>query len=310
MNQINYVGVDICSTHLDIYYQGGYDQIKFKKDIVLPYFQKLQTELHSIQLIFEATSNLSKQLTAWINGIIPFSCLNPFRVRQFAVGCNMLVKTDREDAFLLYHYGCIQKPQAKVVLNSSQLKAQEYESLLCSITQQKAKYKCRLKSAFDEHECTILKELIKLHEEKEQELENLLDELIRETPLLESICKELQKVKGIGLKSAIRIIVSLPELGRLTRKEVASLVGLCPYQSESGKKKGSKIIKTGRSVTRRTLYICSVVACRCNEVIKDFYQRLLRAGKKKKTALMACAHKLLIHINFIAEGIISEQESF
>lgn len=302
----NYVGIDICSTHLDIYYQGVYDQIKFKKEIVLPYFQELQKKLNPIQLIFEATSNLSKQLSAWVSGIIPFSCLNPYRVRQFAVGCNMLVKTDREDAMLLYHYGCIQQPKAKTVLAPSQLKAQEYESLLCSITRQKAKYKCRLKGAFDERECAILKELIKFHEEKELELENLLYELIKETPLLELICQELQKVKGIGKKSAMRIIVSLPELGHLTRKEIASLVGLCPFQNESGKKKGSKIIKTGRSVTRSTLYICSVVASRCNCVIKEFYQRLLKAGKKKKSAILACAHKLLIHLNFIAKKIIDE----
>lgn len=304
MTQPYYIGVDICSKRLDIYHGGCYDQINFKKEIVLPYFKDLQKKHDSIQLIFEATSNLSKQLIAWINGVIPFSCLNPYRVRQFAVGCNMLAKTDREDAILLYHYGCIQRPKVKTVLSQAQLKAQEYESLLSSLTRQKAKYKCRLKGAFDERECDILRDLINILEEKEQELENLLCELINVTPLLKLICNEIQKVKGIGLKSAIRIVVSLPELGSLTSKEISSLVGVCPYQCESGQKKGAKTIKTGRSITRSALYMCSVVACRYNDVIKNFYQRLLKAGKKKKSALMACAHKLLIHINFIAKRAI------
>lgn len=308
MNKPLYVGVDICSKHLDIQHGEIYKRIVFNEQVALKYFLALQSQ-QEIQLVFEATGTLSKQLIEWINGIIPFSCHNPLRIRQFAMGCNILAKNDRIDAKVLAYYGVNQQPPANTVLSKSQLKAKSLESLLSFYTHQKAKAKCRLSAATDEFEIELLEKTIDEFIQKEQQLEDCLKQLIEESPLLSKICNALVKVKGIAIKSAMRIVINLPEIGSINRKRIVSLTGLCRYCWESGNKSGTKAIRTGRTRVRSALYICCVVAVRCNDEIKTFYQRLLAAGKAKKVALVACARKMLIHINHIAAQIYKEQQT-
>ena len=107
----------------------------------------------------------------------------------------------------------------------------------------------------------------------------------------------LNRVPGIGPITAATLLADLPELGQLNRQQITALVGLAPYNRDSGKKRGKRRIFGGRTSVRCVLYMATLSATRHNPVIKAFYQRLLAKGKLKKVALTACMRKLLVIVN-------------
>ena len=120
-----------------------------------------------------------------------------------------------------------------------------------------------------------------------------IDQTVRKSPLWREQEDLLRSFKGIGPVSARTILVELPELGRLNRKKIAALVGVAPFNRDSGNFRGKRMIAGGRSHVRTVLYMAAVTAARSNPVIRALYQRLLAAGKAKKVALIACLRKLL-----------------
>ena len=113
--------------------------------------------------------------------------------------------------------------------------------------------------------------------------------------------ERLLGVKGIGEVSALVLITQLPELGKLSNKEIAALVGVVPYCKDSGKKTGQRCIFGGRAIVRSTLYMATLSAVRFNKPIKVFYDRLIANGKRKKVALTACMRKLVVILNSITK---------
>ena len=109
--------------------------------------------------------------------------------------------------------------------------------------------------------------------------------------------KLLQSAKGVGLITAYTLCLLLPELGTLNRKQIAALVGVAPFNNDSGKKSGQRSITGGRSEVRSALYMATLTAIRCNKKIKNFYKKLVSKGKKKKVALIACMRKFLVCLN-------------
>jgi transposase len=112
----------------------------------------------------------------------------------------------------------------------------------------------------------------------------------------------LQTIKGIGGTSAITLLAQLPELGKVSNKEIAALAGLAPYSKDSGKKTGRRVIFGGRALVRATLYMAVLSAVRFNKPIKAFYQRLITSGKPQKVALTACMRKLLVILNAMTKN--------
>jgi transposase len=134
----------------------------------------------------------------------------------------------------------------------------------------------------------------------EQELDRLTEEIqqaIQATPLFKEKEHILRSAKGVGRITASILLSDLPELGQLDRKKIAALVGVAPFNNDSGRRRGPRRVKGGRSSDRNVLYMAALVASRFNPVIKRFYQRLVAAGKKKKVALVACMRKLLTILN-------------
>ena len=111
------------------------------------------------------------------------------------------------------------------------------------------------------------------------------------------LAKLLRSAKGIGPNTCMALIADLPELGKLSNREIAALVGLAPFNRDSGKMRGKRMIFGGRSQVRCALYMATLVATRHNRVISTFYQRLLDAGKPKKVAIVACMRKFLTILN-------------
>ena len=135
-------------------------------------------------------------------------------------------------------------------------------------------------------------------------VDNDLHERLKQSPVWRAKDELLRSVPGVGPVLSMTLLASLPELGKLNRKQIAALVGVAPLNRDSGDRRGTRTIWGGRADVRRGLYMASVTAIRCNPVIRDFWERLRKAGKKPKLALVACMRKLLVTLNaMIRSGI-------
>ena len=134
-------------------------------------------------------------------------------------------------------------------------------------------------------------------EDEIKDLDKEIDAFIDSTPDLKEKDELLEEVKGIGKKTSAKLMADVPELGQCDRKQIAALIGVAPYNHDSGYKKGQRSISGGRPDVRKILYMATVSATRFNPVIRVFYQRLVKAGKKKKVAIVACMRKLLTILN-------------
>ena len=128
-------------------------------------------------------------------------------------------------------------------------------------------------------------------------LEQQISQAIKANPVWTQTAKRVQSVPGIGFITAATLVADLPELGQLNRQKIAALVGLAPFNHDSGKQRAKRRIFGGRTSVRSVLYMATLSAIRHNPVIKAFYQRLLDKGKLKKVVLTACMRKLLVILN-------------
>lgn len=219
--------------------------------------------------------------------------VNPRQVRDFARGMGKLAKTDRIDARVLALFGekVPLEVRAPVDAEAKELQGMvlRRRQLVEMLTMEKNRRGLvpvgRARKSLDKHIAWL--------EEAVRRASDDIDQTVRKSPLWREQEDLLRSFKGIGPVSARTILVELPELGTLTRRKIAALVGVAPFNRDSGKFRGKRMIAGGRSHVRTVLYMAAVTAARSNPVIRAMYQRLLAAGKAKKVALIACLRKLL-----------------
>ena len=134
-------------------------------------------------------------------------------------------------------------------------------------------------------------------QEELEDLDKSLKQTLQESPVWREKDYLLRSVPGVGQQLSLALLAYLPELGTLDRRQIAALVGVAPFNRDSGTLRGRRTVWGGRARVRAALYMGALVASRHNPVIRDFYQRLLAAGKPKKLALTACMRKLLLILN-------------
>ena len=227
---------------------------------------------------------------------IACAVVNPREVRDFAKATKKLAKTDRNDAQVLAHFAAVIQPEPRSL---SEEKARELETILArrrQVVEMLTSEKNRL-----HHASSQVKEDILLHieflEKRLQNCDSNLEGRIEESPAQREKYYLLQSVPGVGPNLAKTLLIGLPELGSLSRWQIAALVGVAPLNHDSGSKRGKRHIWGGRPSVRAALYMSTLVATRFNPLIKQFYTRLCEAGKLKKVALVACMRKLLIILN-------------
>ena len=222
--------------------------------------------------------------------------VNPRPVRDFARATGTLAKTDALDAAVLAHFADAVRPAVRPlrdaetqVLNS--LVARRHQLIDILVAE-----KNRLGTAISAVRPRIEAHIAWL----EQEL-NDVDEGLRQTLRSSPVWREkddiLRTVPGVGEQLSLTLLAHLPELGTLNRRQIAALVGVAPFNRDSGTMRGKRRVWGGRSRVRAVLYMGTLAASRFNPVIRDYYQRLLAAGKPKKVALVACMRKLLVILN-------------
>ena len=295
-----HIGIDVAKERVDIAvrpsdrtWSASYDD-----DGVEALVGQLQ-ELSPAAVVLEATGGIEMPLAAALAAAsLPVVVVNPRQVRDFAKSTGQLAKTDRLDARVLAHFGGAVRPlirplrDAETRILSAVLGRRRQVSSI--ITAEKN----RLSRAIPEVSPRIQAHISWL----EQEL-NDLDGALRMTVRNSTVRREkdqlLRSVPGVGEQVSITLLADLPELGALGRKQTAALVGVAPFNRDSGPYRGKRTVWGGRARVRAALYMGALVASRWNPVIRDFHQRLLAAGKPKKLALTACMRKLLTILNCI-----------
>ncbi|MCJ7548090.1 MAG: IS110 family transposase [Anaerolineae bacterium] len=224
------------------------------------------------------------------------SLVNPSRPKAFAAACGRSAKTDPLDALNLARFGEAIRPPALQMPSEEQ---QELAALVARRRQvigMRVQEKNRLGTARKDQRTSLEAHLTWLTEHL-TELDEKIGALIEANPVYKVKAALLVTAPGVGDVTARTLVAELPELGQRNRKEIAALVGIAPYNHDSGKQRGYRAIGGGRAHVRCALYMATLSAVRWNPVLRDFYERLLQAGKLKKVALIACARKLLTMLN-------------
>ena len=303
-NEIN-VGVDTGKTQLDIYIRPldiyfvvSNDEVGIKEAI------KTIKKHKVTRIVIEATGRLEQPfIMACAKANLPFVIANPVRIKKFAGAINQQAKTDKLDAQLIAYYAEVIKPDL------SQLKPEDIRlmsdllsrrrQLMEMQTMEKNRLQIMPKEIISSIKpvLTVIKNQLDKIDKKLQKLINSRDEYKIKNDIIQSI-------PGVGKVVAFNLISEMPELGYINNKEASSLVGVAPFNRESGSYKGNRMIRGGRSQIRTAMYMAMMSAIQCNRTFKEYYQRLVAAGKPKKVAIIACIRKLVITLNsMVRDGV-------
>ena len=227
--------------------------------------------------------------------------INPKRARDFAKAAGQLAKTDRLDAEVLAHFAEAIRPSAKPLASTHQRDLTDLVNRRQQVVEMLNSEQRRLHSVRNRTAKADIESHIDWLKEHINRLDEQIDQLRQQNQQWQQQYEWLTSVPGVGRVVATTLLAALPELGKLSSKKLASLVGLAPLNRDSGKLRGKRHIVGGRALVRSMLYMASLVAVQHNPIIARFYQRLLKAGKAKKVALIACARKLLGILNALVK---------
>jgi transposase len=293
-----FVGIDVAKAQLDIAVRpsGARWTVPNDPSGVATLVDQLQA-LHPTLIVLEATGGLERAVTgALATAGLPVVVVTPRQARDFARATGQLAKTDALDARALAHFADVIRPTPRPLPDAQ---TQELRALLGRRQQlvvMRTAEQNRLAGTSGRLTQDIEAPIAWLHA-RIATLDDDLETMLRASPLWRENDDLLQSAKGIGPVSAHTLLLELPELGTLTRQQIAALVGVAPLNCDSGTMRGKRTIWGGRAHVRTVLYMSTLVATRFNPQIKAFYERLLAAGKVKKVALTACMHKFLTILN-------------
>lgn len=245
-------------------------------------------------IVLEATGGYeiaAASLLAQAN--LPVVVVNPRQVRQFARALGQLAKTDLIDADVLVQFGQHAQPEVRPLPDEQTRLLDALLTRRQQVLEMIQRERNRLELAVGPVR-TDIRETITFLVKRLKHTDRELDDQLRRSPVWREKEKLLKAIPGVGRQMLLSVLATLPELGQIPRKKLAALVGVAPYNCDSGTLRGHRHCWGGRAQTRRVLYMAALSATRCNPQIRPYYERLLAAGKPKKVALVACMHKLLL----------------
>jgi len=302
-----FVGIDVSKDHLDWAVSDGPDEGRVVHDEdglakLVERLRQLQPEL----VVIEATGGLEMTVLAALSvAKVPVAVVNPRQVRDFARASGRLAKTDRLDAKCIALFAAAIRPELTPMPEATTLELELILARRRQMVTMLVAEKNRLSGLVGPRRIPrVVASVERIIKALTKELEKLDDELktrIQQSPVWSAKDKLLQTVPGVGPGTACTLLADLPELGTLSRKQVASLAGLAPFNRDSGRLRGRRAIWGGRASVRSALYMAVVASLRCNPVMVSFFHRLKAAGKPGRVALTACMHKLLGILNAMAK---------
>jgi transposase len=292
-----FVGLDVSKQHLDVAVRPQSRHfVTLNNDRGIEQLVKRLAALKPRLIVLEASGGYEFLITAALaQAQLPVALINPQAVRKFAGATGKLAKTDKIDAQVLAHFAEALKPEPRPLPDQEQQLLKAALQRRIQVVKMIGQEKNRLEKTF----IPALTQDIQAHltwlQQRLEQLDRDLNDQIRRSPLWRD--RLLQSIPGVGPVVARAVMAQLPEAGTLPAKKTVALVGVAPYNRDSGRFRGKRMIRGGRSHLRHMLYMAAVVAARFNPLIRPFYQRLLAAGKPKKLALTACMRKLVLIIN-------------
>ena len=304
-NEIN-VGVDTGKTQLDIYIRplDIYFTVTNDEKGIKQAIKELKK--HTVtRVVIEATGRLEQPfILACADAKIPFVIANPVNIKRFAGAINQKAKTDKLDAQLIAYYGEAIKPSLST-LKPQQMRLMSdllsrRRQLMDMQTMEKNRSQIMPKEVL-----SLINPILTALKNQIEKVDGKLQKLINECDDYKAKNDIIQSVPGVGNVVAFNLLSDMPELGYVNNKEAASLIGVAPFNRESGAYQGKRMIRGGRPKIRTAMYMAMMSAIQCNPKFKEIYQRLVTAGKPKKVAIIACIRKLVIVINsMVRDGVM------
>ena len=317
MNQISntkeiFVGIDVSKDSLDIACSSAASCVKAWRTSndsrgIKSLCERLRTFSPAL-IVLEATGGYQTCVAAALAASgLPVAVVNPRHIRDFAKASGILAKTDTIDARLIAAFAERMRPQVRPLKDR---KLQDLETLVTR-RRQMVEMATAEKNRQGSAPTRMAKEIgrhIKWLRREIEKLEKRIADTIKQSPTCRIKNQTLQEVVGVGPTLSSTLLAELPELGKVNGKKIASLVGVAPFNRDSGKFKGKRSTWGGRRKVRSVLYMATISAIKFNPLIRAFYLRLTNNGKPFKVAATACMRKLLVILNAITKNTIKKWE--
>lgn len=295
-----FVGIDVSKARLDVHVRPGEEAFAVANDAagIAGLVERLRTDVACL-VVLEATGGLQERAAAALAAAgLEVAVVNPRQVRDFGRATGRLAKTDKLDAAVIAAFAEAVKPQPRPLPDAERQDLIDLVARRRQLVEMRAAEKIRrgqlaaaLRPRLDQH-LAFLDAAI-------AELDRDITHSLKRSSIWRAQEALLASVPGVGPVARAVIAAKLPELGQLTRRQIAALVGVAPFNRDSGQQRGRRAVSGGRDDVRTVLYMATVTAVRCNPAIRAFHHRLTAAGKPPKVALTACMRKLITILNAI-----------
>jgi transposase len=298
------LGIDVAKATLDLHFlPAGQEHTLPNTSAGHHQLRKLLPEPDRCLIVLEATGGYERELVAdLLDAGYRVAVVNPARVRDFAKALGLVAKTDRIDARVLALFAQKVQPTPREKTPEKQAEIQQLvarrRQLIDLRTQESNRWETTKAKAARKSIQAVLNTL----ERQIRDIERAIEALVESDDDWRHKAQLIESVPGLGGVTATTIVADVPELGQLNRQQVSALVGLAPYNNDSGPRKGKRSISGGRKSVRAVLYMAALAARRCNPVIKAFADRLAQHGKPFKVVLTACMRKLLVILNALVKS--------
>lgn len=309
---MKYIGIDVSKHLLDVYLDGEVRQFKNTSTDILGLLEEIKelAMMQDVCIVAEATGGYEKPLISLCcTHNISTHVAHANKVRAFAKSQGVLAKTDSIDAKIITEYSATMSIQPNdIQLTEVELNIQSLLTRRAQLVLDMNRDKNRLDKISNVFVLNSLSSHIEWLQKEIEKIDSQLDLLSKDSSIAEKH-KLLTSVPSIGDLTACQLIANLPELGRLSHKKIAALVGVAPYNRQSGNYDGRRYIQGGRGNLRKALYMSAISSIRWNPDMKAFYDRLTAAGKPAKVAIIAVMRKLLCVLNSIVKRESPWQEN-
>ncbi|MCJ8294692.1 MAG: IS110 family transposase [Colwellia sp.] len=293
-----YVGVDTGKVQLDIYIRplDIYFTVTNDDKGISKAIKEIKKH-HPTGVVIEATGRLEQAfIIACAKDKLPFVVANPVHIKKFAGAIGQFAKTDKLDAKLIAYYSEALKPILSTLKPETLRKMSDLLSRRCQLMEMRTMEKKRLQ-ILPEFLANTINSMLTVINNQLTKIDNKMAKLIEQCDEYRIKNDIIQSVPGVGNVVAFSLLSNMPEFGYITNKEAAALIGVAPINRESGAFKGKRMIRGGQHQIRTAMFMSMMSAMQCNPVFKATYQRLVAAGKPKKTAIIARVRKMIVILN-------------
>lgn len=294
-----FIGIDVSKSTLDVCIEpvGQALHIAYDEAGIGDIVSRLK-EVRPTLIVIEATGGLEVRIATELAGKgLPVAVINPRQARDFAKSTGQLAKTDKVDAAMLAAFGRAIRPQVRPLKDVDTLALNDLVSRRRQLIDMRVQETLRLGTAASKPLEKSLNKHISWLDKRITEIDNDLTRRLRNSDAWRTKDDLLRGIPGVGAVTTLTLLAKCPELGTLNRREIAALVGVAPLANDSGKHRGKRFVWGGRADVRAVLYMATVSAIRCNNMIKTFAKRLKKAGKPPKVVIVASMRKLLTIMN-------------